>query len=210
MSDLSPYERLGVTKNASFDEIQEAKKKLTLKYQNDTAVVETIEAAYDAIIMDRLRMRQEGKIKVPDQIRFPVNKVSTKVSVSNDNTSNTVKKAPSWLQKLMDNPSVKEVSISGVIFLVLAIITAFAENHETLPFLLTIGVGTSFYFLYQKQRFFWRSVGIIFVVFIFGISLGNILATSIINSGLSISITSEQFSAMFTFFLFWLASNFFR
>ncbi len=68
MSSQSPYEQLGVESDASFDEIQEAKNRLMQQYQGNQPTLETIEAAYDAIIMERLRMRQEGRIKVPDVI----------------------------------------------------------------------------------------------------------------------------------------------
>ena len=78
MTELNPYEQLGVTENSSFEEIQTAKQNLKEKYQNDLPVVESIEIAYDAIIMQRLRLRQEGKIKVPEQIRFPEKTVEIK------------------------------------------------------------------------------------------------------------------------------------
>jgi hypothetical protein len=71
MSEQNPYEQLGVTEESSFEEIQEAKQRLVQQYQNDSKIVELIEAAYDSVLMDRLRMRQEGRIKVPDRIRFP-------------------------------------------------------------------------------------------------------------------------------------------
>lgn len=211
MSDLSPYDKLGVTEDASFDEIQEAKRRLSLKYENDIEIVETIEAAYDAIIMDRLKMRQEGKIKVPDQIRFPEKIVPTKVIPPKDNNFAPVgNKTPVWAKSLIDTPSSRDISISGVIFLVLAIITVFTQSSETLPFLLTLGVGASFYFLYQKERLFWRGVGITFVAFVLGIGLGTILANLIVSSGFSLSIDKEQFASIFTFCFFWLVSNFFR
>ena len=71
MSELNPYEQLGVSEDASFEEIQKAKQKLKTQYDSNPELIENIEVAYDAIIMQRLRLRQEGKIKVPEQIRFP-------------------------------------------------------------------------------------------------------------------------------------------
>ena len=65
MSEQNPYEQLGVTENSSFEEIQAAKKRLYDRHGNDSTVLEEVEIAYDSIIMDRLRLRQEGKIKVP-------------------------------------------------------------------------------------------------------------------------------------------------
>ncbi|WP_017804012.1 CPP1-like family protein, partial [Nodularia spumigena] len=71
MSDQNPYEKLGVSEDASFDEIQDARNRQLEQYNGDAKSLELIEVAYDAILMDRLRMRQEGKIKVPERIRFP-------------------------------------------------------------------------------------------------------------------------------------------
>ncbi|MFN6035094.1 MAG: CPP1-like family protein, partial [Dolichospermum sp.] len=55
MSDQSPYEKIGVSEDASFDEIQEARNRLLEKYGGEGNSREVIEAAYDAILMDRLR-----------------------------------------------------------------------------------------------------------------------------------------------------------
>ena len=63
MSDQTPYEKLGVTKDATFDEIQDARNHLLQQYDGDLKRSETVEAAYDAILMERLRMRQDGKIR---------------------------------------------------------------------------------------------------------------------------------------------------
>ena len=211
MSDLSPYEKLGVTEDASFEQIQDAKKRLTHKYQNDTQVLETIETAYDAIIMDRLRMRQEGKIKVPDQIRFPEKRVETKSTSLSNNFSNEKNKTSIWLQNLIDTPSPREVSLSGVVFLSLAMLSVFAQSSELLPWLWTIGLSALFYFLYKKQRLFWRTVGISFAVLIVGIILGSFFANLIMFSGFtSLSLRNDQFISLFSFCLFWLISNFLR
>ena len=59
MSEQNPYEQLGVTEESSFEEIQEAKQRLVQQYQNDSKIVELIESAYDSVLMDRLRMRQD-------------------------------------------------------------------------------------------------------------------------------------------------------
>jgi hypothetical protein len=210
MSDLSPYEKLGVTEDASFEEIQNTKKRLTQKYQHDPQVLETIEAAYDAIIMDRLRMRQEGKIKVPDQIRFPEKILETEATSLSNSFSKGKNQTPSWLQNLIDTPSPREVSLSGVVFLVLAMVSVFAQTSDILPLLLTIGVGTNFYFLYRKEKLFWRATGITFVVLIVGIGLGSILANLIMSSDFNLSLQNDQFVSLFSFCLFWLISNFLR
>ena len=209
MSEFNPYEKLGVTENASFEEIQKAKNDLQQQYQDNPSVLESIEAAYDTIIMQRLRLRQEGKIKVPEKIRFPdkVNPVNPVVKISQNPTT---EKISNWLTDLLDQPDLKEVLLHGLIFLTLITISAFNKNPETLPLLLTFGVGTAFVISYRKNSLFWRSVGITFITFVVSIFVANILAGIISNTGLILSISQEQFACLFTFCTLWLTSSFLR
>lgn len=62
-SDASdPYERLGVAPDASFDTVQEAKIARLKEAGDDPMVCSRIEAAYDAVLMDRLKERQQGRV----------------------------------------------------------------------------------------------------------------------------------------------------
>lgn len=57
-----PYERLGVAPDASFDTVQEAKLARLEEAGDDPMVRSRIEAAYDAVLMDRLKERQQGRV----------------------------------------------------------------------------------------------------------------------------------------------------
>jgi hypothetical protein len=99
MSDQNPYEKLGVSEEATFDEIQDARNRLFEQHSGDAKHLEVIEAAYDAILMDRLRMRQEGKIKVPERIRFPELRVQSLPKES----PTPREQSPAWLQRMLDS-----------------------------------------------------------------------------------------------------------
>ena len=88
MSEKTPYEKLGVSETAPFEEIQKAKDHLSHKHSDNFETIESIESAYDAIVMERLKLRQEGKVNVPDNIRFAEHekKVSSYFSASNFNS----------------------------------------------------------------------------------------------------------------------------
>ncbi|MFM7286787.1 MAG: CPP1-like family protein [Cyanobium sp.] len=58
----SPYERLGITPDASFDAVQEARSARLLEAGEDPLARSRVEAAYDAVLMDRLKERQQGKV----------------------------------------------------------------------------------------------------------------------------------------------------
>ena len=62
-SPSDPYERLGVSPDAPFDAVQEARTARLAELSDDDPLARSrIEAAYDAVLMDRLKERQQGKV----------------------------------------------------------------------------------------------------------------------------------------------------
>lgn len=210
MTDKSPYEQLGLSEDASFEEIQEARKLLTTQYSGDRQQVESIEAAYDAVLMDRLRLRQEGKIKVPEGIRFP-ERIAPPQPVS---ASESTKVKLQWLQPFLDTPSRSDilwpmgVFLAGVFIVLIGDrIDQTSDNPISLQLALAIAVGSSIYFLNRKEGKFGRSVllalGGLFGGLILGTLLGNLLPTFNL-------LDTDQFAALVTFFILWLVSSFLR
>jgi Protein CHAPERONE-LIKE PROTEIN OF POR1-like len=206
MSEQNPYEQLGVTEEASFEEIQEAKQRLVQQYQNDSKIVESIEAAYDSVIMDRLRMRQEGKIKVPDRIRFP-----ERLAVPVESKPITSSKSPNWLQNLIDTPSAKDIGIPALIYASLSGITLLVSDPSgsLLPLVLALGVFVNIYFFNRKEKRFGRALLFTLGGLVLGVALGAGLASLTATANLSI-IGARQIYAIITFLIFWLISSFLR
>ncbi|NES17497.1 MAG: molecular chaperone DnaJ [Symploca sp. SIO3E6] len=200
MSDQNPYEKLGVTEDASFEEIQDAKGRLMQQHQGNQQLVETVEAAYDAIIMDRLRMRQEGKIKVPERIRFPERLSQAPPSFPQTQIS----RSPAWLEGFLDTPSTGDILWPALIFLLLSLLI-FPNNQEPiLPLALALGFGCNIYFLNRKEQKFGRSVLLTLAGLLVGVGLGSFLGTYV---G---SIEQLKFATVMTFVIFWLISSFLR
>ncbi|MGC6483766.1 MAG: CPP1-like family protein [Synechococcus sp.] len=59
-----PYAQLGITAESSFDTVQQAKAAALEAAGEDPQARAKVEAAYDAVLMARLRERQTGKISV--------------------------------------------------------------------------------------------------------------------------------------------------
>ena len=208
MSERNPYEQLGVTENSSFEEIQAAKKRLYEQHGNDSTVLEEVEIAYDSIIMDRLRLRQEGKIKVPEKIRFPdrnVEKTLKMPQIVND-------KSAVWLQELVDTPSQADILWPSGIFLTLSAIAVFAQNtgSSILPLLMALGFIANIYFLNRKEGRSGRAFLISFITLFAGIALGTGLGSLLLSQGGVTVLDNNQFASAVTFCLFWLASCFLR
>jgi hypothetical protein len=140
MSESTPYQILGVAEDASFEEIQDVKNRLLAQHQGEEQTLDRVEAAYDAIIMERLRLRQEGKIKVPERIRFPERTTPPPSTLAPLPTA----PASSWLQGFIDTPSGNDILLPAGIFATLGGITVFAPPADSslLPLLLVGGVFT--------------------------------------------------------------------
>ncbi|NEP09823.1 MAG: molecular chaperone DnaJ [Symploca sp. SIO2C1] len=200
MSDQNPYEKLGVTEDASFEEIQDAKGRLMQQHQDNQKLVETVEAAYDAIIMDRLRMRQEGKIKVPERIRFP-----EKLSQAPPSFPQTpINRSPAWLERFLDNPSTGDILWPAVTFSSLSLLSFLNNQDSILPLALALGFGCNIYFLNRKEQKFGRSILLTLAGLLIGVGLGSLLGTNL--GGLD----PLKFATVATFVIFWLISSFLR
>src|SRR5579883_1823913 len=208
MSDHNPYEKLGVSEDASFDEIQDVRNRLFEQYKGDTKRLETIEAAYDAILMDRLRMRQEGKIKVPERIRFP--ELRTQVPPKENPIPR--ENSPAWLQKILDKPNLTDVLLPGVWYLGLSAISVFYQGggDQVLQLALVVGVGISIYFLNRKEGKFGRAVLLTLVGLVTGLIVGGGVAGWFVQSIQHIPLTTNQFSTVVTFILLWVINSFLR
>lgn len=206
MSEQNPYEQLGVTEESSFEEIQEAKQRLVQQYQNDSKIVESIEAAYDSVLMDRLRMRQEGRIKVPDRIRFP-----ERLTIPVESKPVTSSKSPNWWRSSMDTPSAQDIGVPAVIYACLGAITLLVPDPSgsLLPLLLAFGVFVNIYFFNRKEKRFGRALLFTLAGLVLGVALGAGLASLAAKADLNI-FGDRQIYALVTFLIFWVISSFFR
>lgn len=203
MSDSSPYEQLRVSENATFEEIQESRNVLLKECGGDRQCSEAIEAAYDSILMQRLKLRQEGKIKVPDRIRF-----AEKVAEAPPAIPSTPKKeAPGWMQNFLDTPDRPDIIWPAGTFLGLSLLALLQPTSVSLA--LALGVAFSVYFLNRKERKFGRAVGLTIVALILGLSIGWPLGSWLATSA-GMTVLPESLAAFVTCFFMWLASSFLR
>jgi hypothetical protein len=203
MSDQNPYEKLGVSEDASFDEIQDARNRLMEQCSGDAKSVEIVEAAYDAILMDRLRMRQEGKIKVPERIRFP----ELRIQSAPKESPTPREQSPAWLQNILDKPTTADVLLPGAWYVGLSAVSIFTGN-QVLQLALVVGVGVSIFFLNRKEGRFGRAVLFTLVGLIIGLIAGGLIAGWLLPQVPYLS--ANQFSTVLTFILLWLVSSFLR
>lgn len=201
MSEQNPYERLGVSESSSFDEIQGARNRLGAAFKDDPEQLRKVEAAYDAVLMDRLKMRQEGRIKVPDGIRF----AERQAEVPSSPPQTTGRRLPPWLERFVDTPSPADIWMPAGVMA--ALITLVVVSPAAVQVALIGGLGATFYFLYRKEKKLGRAVLLGFAGLIVGLVAGGFLF-ELVRSQLSLSV--DAFASAFTFFVLWIISGFLR
>jgi hypothetical protein len=183
MSTQNSYEVLGLTEGSSFEEIQAARDRLVEECADEPKRKEAVEEAYDAILMERLRLRQEGKIKVPDRIRFAENNPEP---MAQPQASPSLSR-PDWLSSLMDAPSREEVLWPGVTFGALLLFGFYAPSLA-----LALAMGAAIYFLNRKEKRFWRSVLLALGGLAVGLGLGLTVGQLLIPQGAQFSWASPD------------------
>jgi hypothetical protein len=209
MSEQNPYEQLGLTEDASFDQIQAARNRLGTEFANDPQQLQRVEAAYDAVLMDRLKLRQEGKIKVPDRIRF-----AEKLTEATPKAPTAAKpNSPQWLANLRDTPAPADIwAPAGVMsaLIALVLLSPLSSIAQTAQLGLLLGMGALFYFLFRKEKKFWRTIVLGFSSLVLGLLLGFGLFSLLQGANLLLPISLEAFACAVTFAVFWLVSSFLK
>lgn len=206
MTDQNYYDTLGLDETSSFEEIQEAKERLMNKCGDDRKQKDAIEAAYDAILMERLRLRQEGKIKVPDRIRFAEEVPEKPVAKSGGDEIS----GPAWMSDFLDTPSRNDVLLPAGVFGILAIVSLGAPSLA-----LAIGVATSIYFLNRKEYRFWRAILLTVAGLTVGLSIGILIGQGLgpqaaAMSGANVDIVTQIVAAIVSMVVLWAISSFLR
>ncbi len=182
-SDASdPYERLGVAPDASFDTVQEAKLARLKEAGDDPMVRSRIEAAYDAVLMDRLKERQQGRVSSAarsasqrEQASPPPSRPALSALPSLPQLPPSRLPRPSFSLPRLQLASGRELwfplAADGVLLVLLVLMPGAA------PELLTaLATGVTLLNLQRRNGRFLASVGWSFALLCLGLVLGGLLA----------------------------------
>jgi hypothetical protein len=206
MTDQNYYDTLGLDESSTFEEIQAAKERLLAECEGDRKQMDAIEAAYDAILNERLRLRLEGKIKVPDRIRFAED-APEKPAPS---TKQEPISRPAWLVNFLDTPERNDIVLPAGLFAALALVSLAVPSLA-----LAIGVGAAIYFLNRKEYRFWRAILLtilgLSIGLTVGILLGQLLAPQLAATmGVPAEALVQVIAAIITMVVLWGVSSFLR
>ena len=130
-----PYKRLGISKEASEDEIQGARNFLIRQYAGHKPSVDAIESAHDKIIMQKFYERKNPKIDIKKKVR----------QVSQSRVVQAVRSR-------FQTPATKFIIKTAVAFVVLGALTVLFPTEEGPTLQVAISLLATIYFIYDRLK----------------------------------------------------------
>ncbi|CAK7334369.1 unnamed protein product [Dovyalis caffra] len=190
-----PYKRLGISKEASEDEIQAARNFLIHQYAGHKPSVDAIESAHDKIIMQKFYDRKNPKIDFKKKVREMKQSRFMQIVTSRFQT-----------------PSTNVIIKTAIAFLVLGALTFIFPTEEGPTLQVAISLIATMYFIHDrlksKIRAFLYGVG----SFIFSWLLGTFLMVSVIPPLQLVKgpRNFEVITSLITYVLLWVSSTYLK
>ncbi|XVE87391.1 hypothetical protein DITRI_Ditri18aG0113800 [Diplodiscus trichospermus] len=190
-----PYKRLGISRDASEDEIQAARNFLISKYGGHKTSVDAIEAAHDKIIMRKFYERKNPKIDIKKKVREVKQSRVVQAVTSRFQTSAT-----------------KFVVRTSIAFIVLRVLTVLFPTEDGPTLQVAISLMTTFYFIHDRLKSKIRALLYGAGAFIFSWLVGTFLMVSVIPPIpiLKGPRSFEVLTSLITYVLLWVSSTYLK
>ncbi|CAA2963526.1 CHAPERONE-LIKE PROTEIN OF POR1, chloroplastic [Olea europaea subsp. europaea] len=193
MNVRDPYKRLGISREASEDEIQAARNFLILTYGGHKPSMDAIESAHDKIIMQKFYERKNPKINIKKKVREVTQSPIVQAVVSRFRT-----------------PSTNIIIKTSIAFAVLGVLTVLFPTEEGPTLQVAISLLVTMYFIYDrlksKLRGFLYGAG----TFVISWLLGTFLMVSVMPPVLKGPRSLEVTTSLISYIFLWVASTYLR
>ncbi|CAA0823542.1 Protein of unknown function (DUF3353 [Striga hermonthica] len=130
-----PYKRLGISREASEDEIQSARNFLIRTYGAHKPSVDAIESAHDKIIMQRFHERKNPKINVKKKVREV-----------------TQHKYVQAVASRFRSPATNVIVKTSIAFIALGALTVLFPTEEGPTLQVAVSLLVTMYFIYDRLK----------------------------------------------------------
>ncbi|CAA3007124.1 callose synthase 7-like [Olea europaea subsp. europaea] len=167
MNVRDPYKRLGISREASEDEIQAARNFLILTYGGHKPSMDAIESAHDKIIMQKFYERKNPKINIKKKVREVTQSPIVQAVVSRFRT-----------------PSTNIIIKTSIAFAVLGVLTVLFPTEEGPTLQVAISLLVTMYFIYDRLKSKLRG-------FLYG--AGTFVISWLLGTFLMVSVTDQKY-----------------
>ncbi|XXG40200.1 hypothetical protein AAC387_Pa01g0979 [Persea americana] len=188
-----PYKRLGISREASEEEIQAARNFLINRYATHKPSIDAIESAHDKIIMQKFYERKNPKINIKKKMREVSQSRVVQAVVSR-----------------FETPSTNFIIKTAIAFAVLGVLTFLFPTEEGPTLQVAISLLVSIYFIYSRLKSQMRA-------FLYGVAaffgswlLGTLLMVSVIPPLLKGPRSLEVMTSLITYVLLWVSSTYLK
>ncbi|XP_027347077.1 protein CHAPERONE-LIKE PROTEIN OF POR1, chloroplastic [Abrus precatorius] len=190
-----PYKRLGISREASEDEIQGARNFLIQKYAGHKPSIDAIESAHDKIVMQKFNERRNPKIDIKKKMREV-------------NQSRFVQA----VRGRFSTPSTKFIIKTSLVFLLLGVLTVVFPTEEGPTVQVALSLIATLYFIHDRLKSKIRALLYGVGAFIFSWLLGTFLMVSVIPpiTVLKGPRAFEVITSLITYVLLWVSSTYLR
>tara|TARA_Y100000589_G_scaffold191163_1_gene181027 strand:+ start:2493 stop:3167 length:675 start_codon:yes stop_codon:yes gene_type:complete len=209
--EKTPYEILGVSKGADFEDIQRARDEKVKQAGDDLIAKAKIESSFDQLLMGSLKARQSGRISFEaqnaSQKENQINKSSSQFSILskiknlNKNTSNNAQKFSLPNVSAYSYESLPTKLSIALLFLILLLISPDAYNRLLLSFSTLIFT----YIQVKSGKNFISSLGWSVLFLSIGLIFGGLIETnSFIQEISSDSFSVQKVQSLPAFLILWI------
>ncbi|XP_010263893.1 PREDICTED: protein CHAPERONE-LIKE PROTEIN OF POR1, chloroplastic [Nelumbo nucifera] len=188
-----PYKRLGISREASEDEIQAARNFLINKYAGHKPSVDAIESAHDKIIMQKFYERKNPKINIKKKVR--------------EVTQSRVVQA---ITSRFQTPSTNFIIKTAIAFVALGVLTVLFPTEDGPTLQVAISFIATIYFIYDRLKSRMRAVLYGLGAFIVSWLLGTFLMVSVIPPILRGPRSLEVTTSLISYVLLWVSSTYLK
>ncbi|XP_020250211.1 protein CHAPERONE-LIKE PROTEIN OF POR1, chloroplastic [Asparagus officinalis] len=188
-----PYKRLGISREASEEEIQAARNFLINKYGGHKPSVDAIESAHDKIIMQSFYNRKNPKIDVKKKVR----------EVSQSRIVRAV-------TSRFETPATNVIVKTAIAFIVLGVLTVLFPTEEGPTLQVAISLIASVYFIHSRLRNKIRASLYGIAAFFGSWLLGTLLMVSVVPPILKGPRSLEVTTSLLSYVLLWVASTYLK
>lgn len=190
-----PFKRLGVSQDASEEEVREARNYLVEQYNGHEKSREAIESAYDTIIMQSFRVRKASKMDLKSNLR------------------KKVEESPPWVRGIVNMIEVPSKTIMGqraALFLLLGVWSVFNPANGGPAFQVAISLAACVYFLNDRLKSVARASVLGVSALVLGWVLGSVLMPVIPKQILPKSWSLELSTALVSYIFLWFSCTFLK
>lgn len=184
-----PFKRLGVSRDASEEEVREARNYLVEQYHAHERSREAIESAYDTIIMESYRSRKATKMNLKSNLK------------------KKVEESPPWVRGILDMVEVPNKTIlaqRAALFLLLGVWSVFKPADGGPAFQVAVSLAACVYFINDRVKSVARAlvlgVSALVVAWVFGSALVPLLPSQILPRSWSLELSTTLVSYVFLWF----------